>query len=684
MTGTSFAAREDTGPPGRLAVVGLLGSTVTGGLLFAPVFGLGTLILPVVAVVLACYGCVELAWRWPRLAVARPVLVLLTGGLAVWVTLSPSRTPPQALWHGVADSWRLTLESTWPARPDPELLMFVPLAVLAAALLGIEILLRIGRAAALLPGLAVVVLAQAYQALEGGSAAAAVACYAAPAALVFWTGRPRPLLIGAPVVAMLIGAVGLGVLDPAGRAAYRIKAAHAVAPPPTRVVNPLREIAQRLTEPDREVFRYRADEPVDRWRLVVLDGFDGANWYATTRLLRLGAPMTAPAGSLTRTADVRASDLSGPWLPSQSVPLAVDGLAPLVDQTTGTLLLARSGPAEYRLTWSEPATLGEGTLDTRAPGGLGGLGVVPAGIDELARAATRGLGPTLQGALQLERYLSTHYQRAEGADLPTGHGWPQLREFLLDSERGTSEQFAAAYVVLARLTGIPARLVVGYRGGVDTGGGVHVVHNGDVLAWPEVAVEGVGWVPLDPTGRATGAGASGGLAAAAARAREQLPPEHDLRPAPETQAAAPVGQQDQGPSWLVLTSVPPGLLLGWILLVRTAKAVRTRRRRRRTGAAGVLAAWAEVRDRLAEHHLPYSVGMTPRDLAAGISDVDVAQPVRQIGLIVDRALWSPNPRAEAEEAWAAVDLVRRGLARHGLRARLRAALDPRALLRRGA
>ncbi|MEV6964122.1 transglutaminaseTgpA domain-containing protein [Hamadaea sp. NPDC051192] len=675
MTGAS-------GRPNRLALVGLLGSTATAGLLFAPVFGLRALIAPVLAVALVCYGGVELTLRRPKLAAVRPLLLVTAGGLAAWATVSPSGTPLQTLRHGVTDSWRLTLESTWPARPDAELLLFVPLAVLLAGLLGVEILLWIGPAVAVLPGLALVVLAQAYQSLDGPSAALAVACYAAPAALLFWTGRPPPVVIGAAVVAMLFGSVGFGVLDPAGRDAYQLKESQGVAPPPTRVANPLSEIAQRLADPDREVFRYRSDGPVDRWRLVVLDGFDGANWYATARMLRMGAPMGAPDGDLTRSADVRVSGLSRPWLPSQAIPRGVDGLVPLVDQTAGTLLLDRAGPVTYRLTWSEPVSLGAGTLDTQAAGGFGGLGVVPAGIDQQAEVATRGLRPTLQAALQLERYLSVNYQLAAGTDLPTGHGWPQLRNFLLDSRRGTSEQFAAAFVVLARMSGIPARLVVGYRGGVDAGGGLHIVRNGDVLAWPEVAVEGVGWVPLDPTARATAASSSGGLAAAAAKARDQLPAEDELRAAPEAEQTPPVQAQDQGRSWRPLTAVPPSLALLWILVVRTTKRVRTWLRRRRTGAAGVLAAWAEVRDRLAEHRVPYRAGMTPRDLAAEVSDEDIAQPVRRLGAIMDRTLWSPDPHADAKSAWDSVDLVRRGLAHRSLRARLRAALDPRTLARR--
>ena len=46
-----------------------------------------------------------------------------------------------------------------------------------------------------------------------------------------------------------------------------------------------------------------------------------------------------------------------------------------------------------------------------------------------------------------------------------------------------------------------------------------------MLAWPEVAVDGVGWVPLDPAGAASGAGpAPSPLAESTAKARDDLPP----------------------------------------------------------------------------------------------------------------------------------------------------------------
>jgi len=714
----------------RLAVIGLLGSTAVAGLLFGPVFGLTTLLPPVLVVVLTCYCCVELAARRPRLAAARPLLVLLVGllGLIESVSFSttvaglPTAASLRALRRGFTEGWLLTLQSTWPARPDAEQLLFVPLAVLLAALLGIELLLRLRNPlAALLPGLAVAGLAQAYQALTGGAALLAAACYVIPAALLLRAARPnrsrvsdggrrpprRPsgvdIRLAVPtVLAMVAGAVVIGNLDPAGRDPYRLKDGHPAPLRQTRLSNPLQEIAQRLADPNREVFRYRSDQPVDRWSLVALDGFDGVNWSADARLYRLGARLEGAPGSTTRSAEVQVRDLAGPWLPSQPIPLAVDGLVPLVDQSAGTLLLDRPTMADedrrYRLTWSEPqveaAALGVGSVDTEAIGGLGDLGTVPAEISQLAKEAVQGLPPSFQAALQLDRFLSDNYQVMLGGNLSTGHGWPQLRHLLAESRRGTSEQFAAAYVVLARLTGIPARLVVGYRGSTEIDGGAYVVRNRDVLAWPEVAVAGVGWVPLNPTAagtKVTGTDkAPSGLAKAAAEARAQLPPEQELRPPQLPPPPQQVGDDQAAVldlrqvGMMVVTGLT-GLLLGWLFGVPLAKAVRARRRRRRTGIDGVIGAWAEVCDRLRAHDVPYRIGMTPRDLAESASPMAGAattESIIRLGHVLDRALWSGMEVRDDTVAcaWAEVRSIRRGLAGQPSSTRLRAALDPRTLL----
>ncbi len=73
-------------------------------------------------------------------------------------------------------------------------------------------------------------------------------------------------------------------------------------------------------------------------------------------------------------------------------------------------------------------------------------------------------------------------------------------EFLFNTRQGFCEHYAAAFTVLMRAAGIPARVVAGYQGGeVNPVGNYLVVRQHDAHAWTEVWLESQGWVRVDPT-----------------------------------------------------------------------------------------------------------------------------------------------------------------------------------------
>ncbi|MDR1995572.1 DUF3488 and transglutaminase-like domain-containing protein [Azonexus sp.] len=88
-----------------------------------------------------------------------------------------------------------------------------------------------------------------------------------------------------------------------------------------------------------------------------------------------------------------------------------------------------------------------------------------------------------------------------------------IDEFLFTTRRGFCEHFAAAFVVLMRAGGVPARVVTGYQGGernpVD---GYLVVRQSDAHAWAEVWLAGRGWVRVDPTAAVSPARIDTGIA----------------------------------------------------------------------------------------------------------------------------------------------------------------------------
>lgn len=73
-----------------------------------------------------------------------------------------------------------------------------------------------------------------------------------------------------------------------------------------------------------------------------------------------------------------------------------------------------------------------------------------------------------------------------------------LDYFLFESRKGYCAYFATAFVLLARAEGIPARYVEGFCVPITADKNMTVT-SGMAHAWPEVYLEGVGWIPFEPT-----------------------------------------------------------------------------------------------------------------------------------------------------------------------------------------
>ncbi|WP_328333217.1 DUF3488 and transglutaminase-like domain-containing protein [Kribbella sp. NBC_00382] len=706
----------------RRRTLAVIVAAFIGGLCFGPVFSVAGLLPSVGAVCLAAYLVTELCRLWPSLLAWRPILVIAAGLLAVIETVLrattlaglPTGSTFSALGHGLS-SWQTTLESTWPARPDAELVLFVPLLVLLACLLGLELLDRTPPLVAVLPGLAVVGVSQLYIALAGLTAVLVALAYGLVVAALLvadWTGRtdkarrtsPLSPLVAAAIVMVIavVGGVAVSALDVSGRTPYTLQKAQSAAVPNSRVASPLDELASRLSQQNQGklLFRYKSSEPVSRWRQVALEQFDGANWSTDYSFLRLGSQLApgprVTVGTTEQHATVELKGLTGPWLPGQLLPSSVSGVEePQIEPNGGTLISAVQ-PQSYDLTWSKPAVsakqLYRSGIDPDEVDGLGNLGPVPNEIYAKAEEAIQEKRATFATALALETYMWDHYQVATKDPLPTGHSWPQLKPFLEGETYGTSEQFAAGYVALARLKGIPARLAVGFRApDKPDADGWYSVYNRDAFAWPEVAVDGVGWWPLDPAGKAAEGNkkpAPGSDAEVTQQAREESVPVDKIE-----DPVVPPSTDDPGDdrSWggvdvpvfgIFIGSV--ALLLLWLVGVPLLKLVRGIRRRRRTGSAAVVGAWAEVRDRLRAHGVAVTTGMTVRDLVAASGDVADDRARAGIGVVaqsVDRALWSGAPAGPdlGKQAWDGVREVSRGLRSRPWTDRLQAAFEIRSL-----
>ncbi|MFI7608288.1 transglutaminaseTgpA domain-containing protein [Micromonospora sp. NPDC049366] len=366
-----------------------------------------------------------------------------------------------------------------------------------------------------------------------------------------------------------------------------------------------------------------ADGNAVRIRLAVLSDYDGVTWRvgATYRNAGRILPTTDPARDSTVETvrqDITVAELTGRLLPAVATPREVSGARVAYDPATGTLIRPEGLTPGLRYTVTSAREKPDANLLATAnvPAGEAVARVLrvadgaPEPLTRLAAQLAEDNGAPYARAAAIEQFLAEHYRVV--ADAPSGHAYPNLAFFLFGprnggGQRGTSEQFAAAFAVLGRLTGLPTRVVVGFRSSGDG-----PVRAGDAYAWPEVLFDGLGWVPFDPMPRPD---------------REPRPVEEDFRPKPEdpppSEAPAPTLEPtaspepaadatgpdtDGGLSTPVLVGGGTGgllLLVGAVLLTLLAMRRSLTRARLGRGDPGerIAGAWREVTDalRLAGH-----------------------------------------------------------------------------------
>ena len=248
---------------------------------------------------------------------------------------------------------------------------------------------------------------------------------------------------------------------------------------------------------------------------------------------------------------------------------------------------------------------------------------------------------------------------------------------------GDGEQYAAAMALMAREMGLPARVVLGFvpEPGADGGpqdGPVQVTGK-DVQAWVEVAFQGYGWVPFDPT-----------------PPPEQTPQQEDQEkpsepnpqvvqpPPPPPAAVTPPDEDTEQPQtddpdeqedanalfWRIarvagIVSIPLLVLASPLLVIVALKARRRRRRRRSPDpVARVAGGWDEVLDTARDLRRPAGAFATRNEsahaLAASFADGPggalVATRVGALARTADHAVFSAGEpsAAHATAYWSDV------------------------------
>jgi len=135
--------------------------------------------------------------------------------------------------------------------------------------------------------------------------------------------------------------------------------------------------------------------------------------------------------------------------------------------------------------------------------------VVPERISARTAAAAAQVAASGPGSAERLAALATFFRDRRLVyaqdDLPGGID--PVDTFLFEKRRGYCEFFAAAYVTLARLAGLPARLVGGYYGGeYNALGGYYLVTDDTAHVWVEVLTDEGLWQRVDPSQWASNAG----------------------------------------------------------------------------------------------------------------------------------------------------------------------------------
>jgi len=241
------------------------------------------------------------------------------------------------------------------------------------------------------------------------------------------------------------------------------------------------------------------------WRANVFDSFDGQNWQADPHAWVLqsrsaartvySAPQPAgieerplyPQTFFLKEGAPQGSFLSGYDPVVAAIPSSREGLG---DGSVYRVISALPDLSKEALEAVDPTTR-LGFRYHQVPSSLDG-------IQEVASRITSGAFNDLDRTRRIVTFLDGNYEFDDKAPDQLARTSSPLEFLSGQSPPGTSMDFATATVLLARASGIPARLVTGYLPGrFDPLSGTYMVQASDQHAWAEIYLGGAGWVPFD-------------------------------------------------------------------------------------------------------------------------------------------------------------------------------------------
>lgn len=461
-------------------------------------------------------------------------------------------------------------------------------------------------------------------------------------------GLNRSKLIGSAIVAVaaiLVAVVAGSILVPAPESRFVLR--EEVVPPfdPQDYPSPLsgfRKYTKDLGETD--LFTATGLTASDRIRLAVMDSYDGRLWDVSgpedqtdgSGSFRLvGSELPAPPllkSSAGRTVTITVGGYAGVWLPVVGYPETLTLPTEPTDKSqdlrynasTATTVLTSgvekgynySFTADVQDEFSEKALKNVPVADVELPIVERVPDVVAAKAAEYVGTATTPIDKlrAIEQAVKINGFLS-HGLASDSVPSRAGHGADRIEELFTRNQMiGDEEQFAAAFALMARSLGYPARVVMGFAPKNVKEGETVTVTGDDVTAWVEVPFQGVGWVSFSPTPD-----------------EKEIPQDQNPKPKtePQPQVRQPPRAEKQDDdlltevdindsedddkddagfalplwAWLLAAAIGVPLLLYFVPLLVVA-AIKRRRVRRRleaeTSDARAAGAWDELLDRYAE------------------------------------------------------------------------------------
>jgi transglutaminase-like putative cysteine protease len=500
-------------------------------------------------------------------------------------------------------------------------------------------------------------------------------------------------------------------------------------------ISPLVEIQKRLLEQANvEMFTVQTTNPDARpyWRLTSLDIFDGNVWSSRGSFSGAGGQLeglgAVPENAVRFQQQFTISALAAIWLPAAFEPREIDSRGTDVrwEPETGTLIVSPSYDTSdgltYEVTSELPAFDPAQLQDTGPPPEeirLRGLDLpanFPPAIRDLAAQVTgAAVGPYAQ-ALALQDFFRNTGGFTYSLNVAPSHSTSAMEDFLFVSKAGYCEQFAGTFAAMARAIGLPARVAVGFTPGIPDPAvrGLYHVRGEHAHAWPEVWINGAGWVPFEPTpGRGSVVTQSYTLVP-----EQQAVPGDPTTPGTVNENPAPIdGSGIPNDPEASSTTLPPAgattttlpteettdrdteiprwvwkslLVLSGLVLVAAAalgcvalaRLLRreVRRRRAATPDAVVLAAWADAVEDVGVLGISPRSWETPSEVASRMARAVGDDSPRTLAVTVSRAEFAADGATEddAEVALAAARGVHEAVQRSTTPSqRLLAACDPR-------